>query len=233
MGGQSVWRTGAVDIEAVLFGDGRSLGILTGNEIFWVHTDASSGLVTTRRELSRMQYALPVRGKGAPSLLALTENGTVRWIGERGEQQIQGSLADPRSGRFVDARLQARWDANGRLHIAKQAWLESLDSIQYSVIDGGALHSVGEIQRGGFREPFAEYVEMHFVSRHFQRSSWIQSSIGREIDLRDIDPDADVDHAKFAWTGKVFLFAYPTLVPNPSKLRVITAQCQGRATKPG
>jgi hypothetical protein len=231
VGVPSVWSTGLGDIEAVLPGDGKSLGMLLGSEILWVHTDAHAGIATTHRALPSMQYALLVRGIGTPTLLALSEEGSVRLIEERGDQMLKGSLVDPRSGRILDARLQARRDPQGRIHIAKQAWVESLDSIQYSVIENGELPSLGQIERGGFREPFAEYVEPHFDIGHFYRSSWIQQTIGQGIELREHDSDASVRDARVVWTGKTFLFTYSTQGVNPPVLRTIVVDCSGKAAQ--
>lgn len=232
IGGQKSWTSGLVGVEAVLHGDGRSLGILTGNEIVWVQTDDVLGLVMKREKLPLMTYALPIRGRGKPSLLAVAEDGSVRLVDAAGEHPLQGSIGDGRSGRILDARLQARWDTNDQLHIAKQAWMTSLDSIQYSFVDQGIVHTRDESERGVFRAPFAEYVEPHFEAGRFRRRSWLQRSIGEDIDLQAVDPAADVRRAQFVWTGKTFLFVYP-LVTTPQNLRGIVFQCGDPASKPG
>lgn len=232
IGGQKSWQTGLVGVEALLHGEGRSLGIMTANEIVWVQTDDVLGLKMKREPLPAMVYALPIRGGGKPSLLAVADDGSARLVDAEGEHLLQGTIGDARSGRILDARLQARWDSNDRLHVAKQAWMNSLDSIQYSYVDQGIVHTQDDIQRGGFRAPFAEYVEPHLEDGTFRRRSWLQRSIGEDIDLRARDPEADVRRAQFVWTGKTFLFVYPR-VTVPQTLWGIVVDCGERASKPG
>lgn len=225
IGAPIIAETGFIDVEAMLLGDGRSLGFMTRHEIFWIRTNERSSIALTRHDLPQVQYALPVRGTGSPTLLALEEDGAARVIDERGVHAVKGSLIDPRSGRIVDARLQARWDSSGRIHVARQAWLESLDAIHYAVIEGHEVRQVGDVERRGFREPFAEYVEPHYEDGRFRRSSWLQRIIGDDIDLRSRDPRVDAMHARFVWTGRTFLFAYPTLDGAEHTLRAMIADC--------
>jgi len=232
IGGQKSWITGLVNVEAILHGDGRGLGILTGSELVWVQTDDPLGMVMKRQPLPSMAYALPIRGRRNPSLLAVAEDGSARLVDVDGDHALQGTIGDARSGRILDARLQARWDTNDRLHIAKQAWMSALDAIQYSYVEKGVVLTRNDIERGGFREPFAEYVEPHFEDGRFRRRSWLQRSIGEDIDLRVMDPAADVRRAKFVWTGKTFLFVYP-LSTTPQNLREIVVDCSDLASKPG
>lgn len=232
IGGQKSWQAGLVGVEAMLHGDGRSLGIMTGNEIVWVQTDDVVGLSMKRVPLPSMMYALPIRGRRKPSLLAVAEDGSVRLVDAEGEHPLEGTIGNAQSGRILDARLQARWDTNDRLHIAKQAWMSSLDSIQYSYVDKGIVLTPEGIQRGEFRAPFAEYVEPHFENGRFRRRSWLQRSIGEDIDLRAYDPAADAGRASFVWTGKTFLFVYPSIA-TPQNLRGIVIECSDPAFKPG
>jgi hypothetical protein len=231
IGDQTSWVTGLVNIEAILHGDGRSLGILTGSELVWVQTDVRLGAVVKREPLPSMAYALPVRGRGKPSLLAVAEDGSVRLVDTEGDHALQGTIGDARSGRILDARLQARWDSNDRLHIAKQAWMLALDAIQYSYVENGVVLTHDAIERGVFRAPFAEYVEPYLEGDRFRRRSWLQRSIGEDIDLRAGDPEADVRRAQFVWTGKTFLFVYP-LASTPQNLRAIVVDCSDPASKP-
>jgi hypothetical protein len=216
-----------VDLEAVIQGDGRSIGLVTGDEMLWIRTNDRDAIVLNSRSLPRIRYALPVRGKGSPTLLGLDEDGSAQMIDEYGVHAVKGSLIDGRSGRIIDARLQARWDSNGRLHVARQAWMISLDSIHYAVIDNFEVRSVLELGERGFREPFAEYVEPHLEDGRFRRSSWLQRVVGDDIDLRRKDPKANANHARFAWTGKSFLFAYPAFRSLGETLRTMIADCSG------
>lgn len=228
IGTPKVWRTGLFEVESILAGDGRSVGILTGETVIWVRVDEHDSLTMRRQPLPGAKYLLPIRGRGAPSLLGLSEEGEVLLVDEKGEHLVRGNLVDPRAGRFVDARLQARRDSTGRIHVAQQAWTISLDAMQYSMIDENEIRPVGEISSGVFRAPFQEYVEPHYEGRGIRRRSWTQRVIGDDIDLAAVDPNADVEHARSGWTGKAFVFAYFTKNRTPSRLKMIHVRCDNR-----
>ncbi|WP_437304330.1 hypothetical protein [Sorangium sp. So ce388] len=209
---------GPLDIEAVIPGTDRAFALVTGKDFISLHLPAaraaaSDALEVTRRELPAADYALPVRGSGPPSLLLLDEGGALRVVGPDGVRSVQGHFTDGLSGRLLDARLQARWGPDGRIHVARQVWLSSMDTVQYAVLDaldspgaagaGGALDHLalrpdGAAERGALRPPFAEYVEPHGERGRFRRRTWLQRTVGEDIDLRAADPDASDARARIS-----------------------------------
>ncbi len=226
------FRTGPEGIVAAIAGDGKSMAFITGKDIIWIRTRPDGKIESERIEMPAAKFVLPVRGNGPPTLLLAEENGSLEVVEERKTREVTGSLVDKKSGRLVDARLQSRWGADNHIHVARQAWMVSLDSIQYAHIENYELRYAGEPQGKGFREPFAEYVEPHLVDGRFRRSSWLQKAVGEDIDLQNADAAADVSNARFAWSGSVFVFVYLTRPAHREAVRavgIVAADCAGGA----
>ncbi|WP_437678975.1 hypothetical protein [Sorangium sp. So ce131] len=248
---------GPFDIEAVIPGTDRAFALVTGKDFISIHlpatrapaarswaarAPASGALEVTRSELPAADYALPVRGSGPPTLLLLDEGGALRVVGPGGVRSVQGNFTDALSGRLLDARLQARWGPDGRIHVARQVWLSSMDTLQYAVLDaidapgvagaGGALDHLalrpdGAAERGALRPPFAEYIEPHGERGRFRRRTWLQRTVGEDIDLREADPDASDARARIAWSGEAFAITYAVPRGGVAALRAVAADCSG------
>jgi hypothetical protein len=211
-------RIGPIAIEAVIEGERGDFGLLTGKELLTVR---AGGVEIDATELPKAAFALPVRGEGPPSVLLLHEDGRVRHVSAGGAAAIEGSVLDEGSGQIVDARMQARWAADGKIHLARQAWLRSRASIRYAVIDAAALRFEGPPEEA-FRAPFAEYLEPRVEGSALRRGTWLQETVGEPIDPRALDAEAEVGRAKVAWSGSSFVLGYPA---RSGALRAIAATC--------
>jgi hypothetical protein len=211
-------RIGPIAIEAVIEGERGDFGLLTGKELLTVR---AGGMEIDATELPKAAFALPVRGEGPPSVLLLHEDGRVRLVSAGGVTAVRGSVLDEGAGQIIDARLQARWAADGKIHLARQAWLRSRASIRYAVIDAGALRFEGPPEEA-FRAPFAEYLEPRVQGSALRRGTWLQETVGEPIDPRALDAEAEVGRAKVAWSGTGFVVAYRA---RSGPLRAIAASC--------
>lgn len=211
-------------IEAVIQGEPRSFGFVTGRGLFMVRVRPDDGLEIARTELPKADFVLPVRGAGPASVLLLNKDGSAQIVDAGGAHPVTGNLHDSHSGQIVDARFQARWGPDGKIHVARQAWLIAKDAIRYATLVGGELRFDGPAERG-FRAPFAEYVEPWHRAGLWERGSWLQRNIGEDIDLRAVDPEASAGAA--FWTGVAFAFTYRVERSDGWLLRAIKADCSG------
>jgi hypothetical protein len=218
------FRMGPSRIVAVLPGRGRTLGFATGDELVTLHVRPGGPVEEVRVELPRAKFMLPVRGTGPPSILLFDEYGAPRLVDAGGVHSLGGSVSDARTGFIRDARLQARWGPDGRIHVARQAWLISVATIWYGVVEDGALQADGE-PVPEFRAPFGDYVVTRPVGQRFRRGTWLQKTVGEDIDLHAVDPHADGERARVSWNGKAFVFGYTVERPNGWTLLVTAADC--------
>lgn len=210
---------GSTKLLATFDGDGRALGLLTDEALFWIEQLPDASLAVRRVAFGRKEYVLAVRGGGPPAFLAVDGLGAVELFDAEASRPIEGALVA--SGMFVDARLQARW-AEGKIHVARQAWTVAPDAIQTQTIEGGALRSTGETVKT-FPSPFADYLSLHSVNAGLQRESWLQQKVGGPIDPTTVVPGARLANARSAFTGSVFAIATHD---SESALWLVAADCR-------
>jgi hypothetical protein len=211
----TVMRVGLADVLVVSASLGQAFLFLTSDsKLFTARLEASGGVGLSWSPLpSAGPYLLPVRGSGPPAFLFADRDGKTVLTSTDGVFQVRGEAMPGGGVHFVDARLQARWAEDGKLHVAWSAWTSDPPGIRYAFIDPAhELRFEGAVQpeSAGIRAPFEDYVVASPIRRStvVHRQSWTRTPVGNDFDLTSLDPDIDAGSILQAWTGTHFVFAY-------------------------
>lgn len=174
-------------------------------------------------------YLLPVRGAGPPAFLFADRDGKTVLTSTDGVFQVGGKTMPDGGVHFVDARLQARWAEDRKLHVAWSAWTSDPPGIRYAFIDPAhELRFDGAVQpeSAGIRAPFEDYVVAKLERRStvVHRQSWTRTPVGDDFDLASLDPDIAPGSIVQAWTGADFVFAY-SRAHDPGTTWLLRARC--------
>lgn len=242
------FHTGLVDIETILPGDGRAIGVMTKNEIVWIQRRPDGRLDSERIELPSAEAIVPVRGLGPPAVLLVDKDGSMQLLDERGVHDIEGKFmgmqpkaaailpkrgatpagkppaAPPPAKPASDTSFRSHWGANGRLEVARRLG----NVTQYATIEKLVLRMLNDSESSGVRELFANSIDVQVDNGHLRRIGWDKQPIGSDIDVHQADPAADISRMRYAWSGSAFVFAHPSNPPHQVEAQavgIVAANC--------
>ncbi len=243
------FHTGLVDIETVLRGDGRAIGMMTKTDVVWIQKRPDGRLDSERVELPSADYVIPIRGFGPPAVLLLDKEGSMRLLDERGTHDIEGKFvgmpskggATPPTKRgaapaakppptpplakpAVEMNFWSHWGAKGSIEIGRRIG----DVAHYAIIEKLVLRVLNDTENSGIRESFTNFVDIQIDNGHWRRVGWDKRPIGDDIDVREADAAADTTRMHQAWSGSAFVFVHPSNPPHQvdaQAVGIVTATC--------
>jgi hypothetical protein len=248
------FHTGLVEIETILPGDGRAIGVMTKNEVVWIQKRPDGRLDSERVELPRVEHVIPVRGVGPPAVLLLNNDGSMQLLDERGTHDIEGKFIGMRgkagptapvkpgakpnakaavkpppappavANPAVEMSFRSFWGAKGRIEIGRRIG----DATQYASVEKLVLRNLNDSETSGIRELFTNSVELQIDNGHGRRIGWDKRPIGSDIDVHAADPAADLSRMRYAYSGSVFVFAHPSNPPHQAEAQavgIVAATC--------
>ena len=235
------FHTGHADIETILSGDGNAIGLITKTDVVWIRKRPDGRLDTTRVELPRAAFVVPIRGLGPPGILLVNDDGSMRLLDERGVHEINGKFvgaaskpgatppkpgASPSVRPSILVRPSGQWGPAGRIEVARRVG----DLTQYAFVEKLELRVLGDAESQQIRESFTNRVEPIMENGRLQRIGWDKRPVGGDINPREIDIAADLSRSHFAWSGSVFVFAHPSSPAHRAEALaagIVVANCAG------
>jgi hypothetical protein len=240
------FQTDLVDIETVLPGDGRAIGLLTKNEVIWVQKRPDGRLDSDRVPMPAADYVVPVMGGGPPAVLLIDKDGSMQLLDERGNHDVEGQFggnqgktakppAKPAAAAKTPAgappakpagevKYRSHWAANGQIEVARLVG----DKTQIALIDKLGLRMLGDAESQDIRDSFLTSFDVYLENGRLRRTSWDKQPVGTDIDVHEVDGAADITQMHFAWTGSAFVFAHrssPPHRPEAPAVGIVAAIC--------
>jgi hypothetical protein len=198
---------GTSPVAAISGGDEGRIAMITADARWLALTHQGTTVRMQERQVELRDSVLPVRGQGPPAFLTGASRALDLLVTSGGSQPIasDAKVLDF-TGMLIDARLQARYGPDGRVHVAWVGWLERFDHVGYAVLEGDRLRFVGEqhVLRRELQPPFGDYLSAWMRDEVLHRESWLQGEVDDGVSL------GDVRDASVAWSGEALVAAYRT-----------------------
>lgn len=214
---------------------GSRFGLLT-DDGRWVELEAGprGATVVAARMAAPLSHLLPVRGAGPPALVSIDETGAIRVTDSRADTPIGASPLRAAAAHLEDARLQARWGEDRRIHLA---WLE-VDHVEQVRIAGTRLEPEPPSPLDAVAPPFGRFLFWRsYRDGTFRRELWPTGAAwGESVELGSADPDLTARARYVAaprrpplveWTGARLVALYLAGEGDRAELRVIPVDCSG------